>query len=89
VEIKQSNRVFVYNRAIFITLLSSIHMDRSNGVKTLLSETWMSIGIFRKNMPLFDFDITKFGKCWSVHLIFAGITFGFGRINERMPLFGY
>lgn len=85
---KKSDRIYFYNRALFITLFSSIHLDRTNGVKTLLSETWISFGFMRKNVPLFDFDIIRFGKCWAFNVAFAGVSFGIGSVRERTPLFG-
>jgi len=85
---RKSDRIYFYNRALFVTLFSSIILDRTSGVKTLLSEVWISLGFLRKNMPLFDFDVVRFGKCWSLNIVFAGISFGIGAVNERIPLFG-
>lgn len=86
--VQKSKRLFIYNRAIFITLTSTIDIDRSDNMRTLLSETWICAGAFRKNLPYFDFDAIKFGKSWSFNVTIAGISFGLGAVREELPFFG-
>lgn len=85
---RKSKRIYAYNRAVFLTLHSSVRVDLSGGVQTELKELWVYIGAFRKNWPLFDFDCVKFGKCWSCNITVAGLALGIGAIRERTPFFG-